>query len=186
MLKAIFTRILASVLLPLMVLLVPAGSASTSTSASVPAAEWQAAPAADFEALLNLNYCYGTSFSDEAIAMGTLLSLLELAGEEDGFRYLETAQADYFTQAFYGRTVDFAACGLEVENGRVWIPAMGYDMYTHTVISAEENGEQVKVLSKVVCDGHDGETFDALCTSVFVKNTESPFGYHLLSSEILA
>lgn len=183
MLKAVFTRILASVLLPLMILLIPAGSAST--SAAVPAAEQQAAPGADFEALLNLNYCYGTSFSDEAIAMGTLFSLLELAGEEDGFRYLETEQADYFTQAFYGRTVDFAACGLEVSGGRVWIPAMGYDLYTHTLISTEENGEQVKVLSKVVCDGHDGVTFDALCTSMFVKNTESPFGYHLLSSEIL-
>lgn len=174
MLKAVLTRFLASFLLPLMIIFIPAGSAAE-----------QRQTVTDFEALLNLNYCYGISFSDEAIAEGTLFSLLELSEQEDGLRYLTTAQVDYFTRAFYGRSVDFAACGIEVENGRVWIPAMGYNLYTHTLISIEENGDQVKVLSKIVCSGHDNNIFDALCTSVFVKNTESPFGYNLLSSEIL-
>lgn len=182
MAKAIFTRILVSILLPLLVMLIP--------GRDVPVAEQQAAPAAeqtaDFAALLNLNYCYGSAFSDEAIATGTLLSLLELAGEENGQRYVDLQQAEYFMNAFYGRTVDFAAAGLEVEGSRIWIPAMGYDIYTHTLISAEVQGDQVKVVSKVICDGHDGVVFDALCTSVFVRNESSAFGYNLLSSEILA
>lgn len=176
MFKRIFSLILTSVLLPFIVIWVPAESA----------VQKQPEPTDNFEALLNLNYCYGASFCDEAIAGGALLSLLEFSKEDEcGFRSLEKAQLDYFISAYYGRRVDFSACGFEVEGDRVLIPAMGYDLYTHTLISAEESGNRVKVLSKVVCNGHDGVMFDALCTSIFIKNAKSPFGYNLVSSEIL-
>lgn len=180
MAKAVFTRILVSLILPLLVLFMPGRVAPVAEQQAAPAA-----PAADFETLLNLNYCYGTSFSDEAIAMGTLLSLLDLSEEENGARYVDAAQADFFAQALYGRTVDFAACGIEETDGRVWIPAMGYDVYTHTLISAEAADGRVKVVSKIECEGHDGVWFDALCTSVFLENADSPFGYNLLSCEVL-
>lgn len=177
MLKMLVSRILVSVLLPLMVMIAP-GEANKAEQAA-------ALPVADFEAILNLNYVYGVSFADEDIAVGTMLSLLEMAEEKDGQLTLSVEHADFFSKAYYGRTVDFAECGLEVVDGRVVIPAMGYDLYTHELISVEDNGDTVKVVSKVVCDGHDG-VFDALCTSVFVKNADSSFGYNLISSEILA
>ena len=176
-LKILVSRILASVLLPLMVMLVP-GEATR-------AEQTVAQPTADYEAMLNLNYIYGVSFEDEDIAIGTMLSLLEMAEEKDVHLSLSVEQADFFSKAYYGRTVDYAACGLEVLDGRVLIPAMGYDLYTHELISVEENGDTVKVVSKVVCEGHD-EVFDALCTSEFVKNADSAFGYNLISAEILA
>ncbi|MBQ7288837.1 MAG: hypothetical protein IJW78_03800 [Clostridia bacterium] len=176
MLKAVLTRFLVSVLLPLLAFLVPGKAATPTTEVPV-----------DYAALLNMNYCYGTSFSDSDIATGTLLSLLDLAEEDaDGRLFLPVEQADLFSGALYGKTVDYAQNGLQVEDGRIEIPAMGYSLYNHTLISTEEDGDRVKVVSKVVCEGHEGESFDALCNSIFVKNADSAFGYHLVSSEILA
>lgn len=176
MVKAVLTRFFVSVFVPLLVLCA-SGRAAT---------EKQENPMPDFEAMLNLNYCYGTDLTDKQIAAGSLLSLLELAEDDNGRCLLPIAQVDRFIQDFYGKTVSYADCGLEVVNGRILIPAMGYDLFQHTLISVKEDGDQIKVVSKVVFEGHDEETFDALCTSVFKINKASVFGCNLISSEILA
>ena len=175
MLKIVLSRIVASFLLPLFVMFAPVEK-NTEKATRQPT---------DFAALLNLNYSYGAELSDEDIAYGSMLSLLELAREENGSLALSIEQADSFSKEYYGRTVSYSDCGIEVVDGNIIIPAMGYNLYTHELVEASEEGDTVRVVTRVVCDGHD-EVFDALCTSVFVKNTESSFGYNLISSEILA
>lgn len=175
MLKVALSKFLISFLMPLLVMLAPAKEA--------PAEAVQ--EAVDFAGLLNLNCSYGVELTDEDIAYGSMLSLLELAKEENGGLVLSVEQVDTFSKAYYGRTVSYEDCGLEVVDGQVLIPAMGYDIYTHELVDTVTDGDTVKVTTKVVCDGHD-EVYDALCVSVFVKNDNSVFGYNLISSEILA
>ena len=175
MLKIVLSKIMISFLVPLVVMLAPVKKSAEKTYQQP----------TDFAALLNLNYSYGAELTDEDIAYGTMLSLLELAKEENGSLTLSTEQADSFSKEYYGKTVSYSNFGIEVLEGKIIIPAMGYDLYTHEIVEVTEEGDTVRVVTKVVCDGHD-EVFDALCSSVFVKNTESSFGYNLISSEILA
>ena len=91
MFKAIFTRIVISAIIPLLIFL---GSGSTVTS-------MKQADTVDFESILNLNYCYGDSFSKENIAVGSLLSLLEFADDNEGQRSLDQSQVDFFIKEYY-------------------------------------------------------------------------------------
>lgn len=177
MLRTVFLKIIASLFLPVIML--------CSASVRTESAQQVSYVASDFEQMLNMNFCYGESMTDDCVASAALLSLLEFADDSDiAFTLPETAVKN-FIYAFYGRALVLEDCGLTVKDGKVILPACGYTSYSHKTLSAEDEDGIISVFSVVTVSPHDDDPFDALCLSKFVRADDSVYGYNLISSKIL-
>lgn len=140
--------------------------------------------------MLDMNYCYNNDFKiDAKIIEDTQLTLLSYSTENDQYgRIINQSTVLNFIKDFYGVQVD-AKVGinenLPAPDGFFAIPARGYTVYKHSIVSITTDGDYYTVVSAVKVNPHDGEMYDALVNSKFVKNTTSSFGFNLVSSEIL-
>ena len=75
--------------------------------------------------------------------------------------------------------------GLPKYDGYFYVIPRGYDLYEHSnaVITANEDGSYT-VVTDVVIDYHFGEKVEAVCTTLFLPNELSQFGFNILYSDI--
>ena len=111
------------------------------------------------------------------------LALLDKAEDQ----FISTDLLFPFVENLYGISVfvddDFNK-DFPKKQGAVYVIPRGFTQYTHTVINVKEDGDTLMVTSLALSDGHDSEPVELLCTTVFEINTESAFGYNILSSTL--
>jgi hypothetical protein len=138
-----------------------------------------------FTNMLNHNYVYGEDFEQiEKIIGGSIISMLD-SREGD---YIKQSILKAFAFNMYGvKLADFEQSEtFPKRDGYFFIPPKGYSIYKHEIISVKENEDKTfSVTSTVNFTPHDGEPLSLTAVSLFVKNSESSFGYNLISSDIL-
>lgn len=140
---------------------------------------------ARFSNMLNHNFVYGEVFhNDEALVNDSALALLHLAN--DGF--VEEAQLKDYIFDMYGKIYDdFSEYNPNAPkaDGLFYIIPRGYDLYEHKITSVIDYLDgSYTVISDVVIDYHFGEKVNAISTTFFIENEESPFGFNILYSDL--
>ena len=135
--------------------------------------------------MLNHNFVYNENiYDDEALLNNSALALLNLAS--DGF--IEEIYIKDYVFNMYGKIFDSLLEyneGLPKYDGYFYVIPRGYDLYEHSnaVITANEDGSYT-VVTDVVIDYHFGEKVEAVCTTLFLPNELSQFGFNILYSDI--
>ena len=140
--------------------------------------------AARFENMLNHNYLYDEDFADmNKVIENSCLALLDKMEDQ----FIETDILFPFIENAYGISVyldESFGQGFPKKQGAVYVVPRGFTQYTHKVINIKENSETITVTSLAVTDAHDGEPSELVCTTVFKVNSDSAFGYNILSSSL--
>lgn len=138
--------------------------------------------------MLNHNYLYGEAFNyEDEIVNNAVIALLDLRDSEDEAYIAENYVADYIFNMYGVEISSFAGINAEFpqKQGYVYIIPRGFSLYEHKMVSATENEDgSFTVKTKVTVFSHDGLEKTEFCTSLFVKNADSSFGYSLISSNI--
>lgn len=143
--------------------------------------------ASRFLNMLNHNFVYGEDF----LSADSILSLSITANcdkaEFDG-EFIKEDIVTSFVFDMYGieivDTKDFSAKFPEKE-GFLYLSSKGYTVYNHKNAKITENEDGTyTVITEVSVDGHDGEKEILSAKTLFVKNSESVFGFNIIYSEI--
>ena len=135
--------------------------------------------------MLKHSFVYDADFeSVESVVNGSMPALLNLR------------EGDFISEAFVADYV-FNMYGIEVENfgelnrdfpskeGYVYIIPRGFTKYEHSAVSVTENEDgSYTVETKVTAEGHDSEAIVETCTTLFVPNESSSFGFNIVYSNI--
>lgn len=140
---------------------------------------------ARFLNMLNHNFVYNEAFyDDEALLNDSALALLHLAN--DGF--IEDVYLKDYVFNMYGKIYDdFYDINADAPkyDGCFYVIPRGYDLYEHSIVSVTENEDgSYTVITSVIIDYHFGEKVEAVCTTLFLPNDESQFGYNILYSDL--
>lgn len=133
--------------------------------------------------MLNINYCYGSSFSlDSGMITAASVTLADFADDlPDRGLCLSAALLEGFIKNFYGNDTDiYSLC----DGGLYEIPCMEVGTQCHEIISVTESGDSLEVISRVTFYYGGSDLTEAAARSVFVKASESDFGYNLKSCEL--
>lgn len=138
--------------------------------------------------MLNINYCYNSSFDDiNALAGSAAVVLQNYSMDFDGYGFcVNTLLAEGFVKSFYGINVDFSSIdSKDTPEGYYAAPNMGIFTQEHTLISVEKTNEGYEVLTclEMYFGGDDYET--CLAKARFVENPASEFGFNLVFVETL-
>lgn len=138
--------------------------------------------------MLNHNFVYDNAFcSVEDIVNSSMPALLQHRDTENDSYISETYVADYISNMYGIEDIDFSAINTEFEqkNGFVYIIPRGFTRYTHkiTSITANEDGSYT-VETKISAASHDDVDFIDNCTTLFVPNANSAFGFSIIYSNI--
>lgn len=138
---------------------------------------------ARFENMLNHNFVYNNDFSDDqTIIENSTLALLDYVvdGEIDRTLVLN------FIANMYGREVNPESAVYDfvsASDGMFAVIPRGYTVYTHKILSIENNDGGYLVHSEMSVNPHDGGEYSVAVESVFVPNSGSSFGYNIISSD---
>ena len=138
--------------------------------------------------MLNINYCYNSSFEDNnALAGCAAVVLHNYSIDFDGYGLcVNTLLAEGFVISFYGINADFSALdSIDAPVGYYAAPNMGLFTQEHTLISMQKTVEGYEVLTclEMYFGGDDFET--CLVKAHFVENAASEFGFNLIFAETL-
>ncbi len=140
--------------------------------------------------MLNHNFVYNGDFNDaDTIVNNASLALLDLRDSEN-----EDYIADTFVKGFvkdmYGIEIaDMSDINADYPqlDGFLYVIPRGYTSYNHTIVSIEENEDgSYTVVSDVTVNDHDCAGKVQKAVSLFVKNSDSAFGYNMIYCNILA
>ncbi len=142
---------------------------------------------ARFLNMLNHNFVYGSDFDTvEAIVNSSVAALLDMRTEDESF-IAENVVADYIYN-MYGVVIDdFSDINADFpkEEGYVFVLPRGYALYSHEIASVNVNEDgSYTVTSSVKISTHDNGEYIDTCTTLFVANPESQFGYSIIYSNI--
>ncbi len=144
---------------------------------------------ARFLNMLNHNFVYNSDFNDaDAIVNNASLALLDLRDSEN-----EDYIADMFVKDFvkdmYGIEIaDMSGINADYPqlDGFLYVIPRGYTSYNHIIVSIEENEDgSYTVVSDVTVNDHDSAGKVQKAVSLFVKNSDSAFGYNMIYCNIL-
>ena len=143
---------------------------------------------ARFENMLNHNFVYGEDFKDvKAIVNNSVVALLDFRDAEDD-SYIAQEVVNSYLFDMYGFTVDnLSEINSEFgqKEGYLYILPRGYSLYEHKVTSVAENEDGTfKCISTVAVKTHDATSEVLTAETLFVKNSESAFGYNIVYSNI--
>ena len=156
-------------------------------SASAAPAKESSINGARFLNMLNHSFVYGEDFDDiNTIVNNSTIALLDMADDE-GF-INETYVAEYLNN-MYGLTVDNLDqlnAELGYKEGFVFVIPRGYTTYEHRLvdITLNEDGTYT-VVTKVSADSHDSGASNLTAVTHFVENSDSMFGYNIISSKLI-
>ena len=147
--------------------------------------------AARIENLLNLNRVFDNGFANPREMIEEVeIQLLDLAiTDEFGQKYIKQEYVLFFIKHLYGIDVDPKAGlydFLPAPDGYFAIPAKGYSLISHKDIEyiVLPNGDIV-VDSVMTIDAHDFEPFDVKVKTLLRPNSDSVFGYNIISADII-
>ncbi len=137
--------------------------------------------------MLNKNYVYGLDFDyADNIVECSFNALKENIGA-DGF--IENGYVVDFVNDMYGiEIVDLSNFNAEYgkKDGAVFAD-LGFTEYKHSNIKTKLNEDgTVTATTDIAVTSLDGDTDTYKCTTLFVKNENSKFGYNIVTSEIVA
>ncbi|HHW46666.1 MAG TPA: hypothetical protein GXX17_07185 [Clostridiales bacterium] len=147
--------------------------------------------AARIENLLNLNRVFDNGFENpREIIEEVEIQLLGLAvSDEFGQQYINQEYVLSFIKQLYGIDVEPKAGlydFLPAPDGYFAIPAKGYSLISHRDIEYTilPNGD-INVNSVMTIDAHDSEPVDVKVKTLLRPNSDSVFGYNIISSDII-
>ncbi len=143
---------------------------------------------ARFLNMLNRNYVYDNSFaSDDELINSSIIAILNLRDSQDD-SYINEMYVKDFVFNMYGKIYNdlgFLNAEFPQREGFVYIIPRGYTQYTHKIVSVTDNLDgSYTVVTDISCEAHDGEAENLTATTLFIKNSESAFGFNILYSEI--
>lgn len=145
---------------------------------------------ARFLNMLNHNFVYNADFENaDTIVNNASLALLDLRDSinED---YIADTYVKGFVKDMYGIEIaDMSNINAEYPSldGFLYIIPRGYTSYNHTIVSVDQNDDgSYTVVSDVVVSDHDAANKPQKAVSLFVKNSESAFGYNMIYCNIIA
>ncbi len=138
--------------------------------------------------MLNHSFVYDSTFdSVEEMVNASMPALLGFRNSEDNSFIAESYVADYIFD-MYGITIDdFSSINAEFnsKDGYVYIIPRGFTKYSHTIVDIVENEDgSYTVITKITSSSHDSGDFTDTCTTLFVPNSESAFGFSIIYSNI--
>ncbi len=145
---------------------------------------------ARFLNMLNHNFVYNSDFDDaDAIVNNASLALLDLR-DSTNQDYIADMYVKDFVKDMYGIEIaDMSQINADCPqlDGYLYIIPRGYTIYKHTIVSIEENEDgSYTVVSDVIAQNHDAQSKPQKAVSLFVKNSESAFGYNMIYCNIVA
>ena len=140
--------------------------------------------------MLNHNFVYGEDIgSVEAIVNNAMPAVLDMRDSADDSFIAEDIISDFVFNMYGVEIEDFSQinCDFPKRQGYVYILPRGYAVYTHEMVAVYVNEDgSYTVKTKVTVDSHDGEAESFSCSTLFVANSQSQFGFNIISSEILS
>lgn len=143
---------------------------------------------ARFLNMLNHSFAYGEDIgSVEALVNCSVAALCNMDGGAEESFIKENRIEDYMYN-MYGveaENVSSVNAAFPHKDGYVYIIPRGYTVYKHTIDSVMLNEDgSYTVTTLVNIDSHDGEE-NGKAVTLFVKNSDSQFGFNIISSEII-
>ncbi len=138
--------------------------------------------------MLNHNFVYDDTFcSVEDIVNSSMPALLQHRDTENESFINETYVADYVLNMYGIEDIDFSTINTDFEqmDGYVYIIPRGFTRYSHKITSVTDNEDgSYTVKTKISSASHDGIDFIDTCTTLFVPNANSAFGFSIIYSNI--
>lgn len=155
---------------------------------AVQAADTDKVLEARFLNMLNHSFAYGEDLgSVEALVNCSVAALCNMDGGAEESFMDETRVKDYLHNMYGVEVENLSSVNAEFpkKDGYVYIIPRGYTVYKHTVDSVMLNEDgSYTVTTLVNIDSHDGEE-NGRAVTLFVKNSDSQFGFNIISSEII-
>lgn len=141
---------------------------------------------ARFLNMLNHNFAYNDAFNSvEELANCAVTAQLGKRDSTDDSYISEQYVKDYMIDMYGIAPDDFSAINAEFPQkpGYVYIIPRGFSIYRHSnaAVTLNEDGTYT-VTTDVSVSSHDGESQNGKAVSLFVKNSDSHFGFYILSS----
>lgn len=138
--------------------------------------------------ILNHNFVYNEDIEDiESVVNCSMPALLDMRENKDDSFILENIVSAYIFDMYGAVVDDYSVINSEFpqKQGYVYIIPRGFSVYSHEMISVSENEDgSFTVKTKVYIDAHDDEIKVSECTTLFVKNENSTFGFNIIRSDI--
>lgn len=142
---------------------------------------------ARFLNMLNHSFAYDEELASvEDLVNCAVTALCVTGGTDDSF--IEESRVEDYLYNMYGVEVENLSSVNEnfpKKDGYVYIIPRGYTVYKHTIDSVRLNEDgSYTVTTNVTIDSHDGDE-EGKAVTLFVKNSDSQFGYNIISSDII-
>lgn len=161
------------------------GSEAPVKSASYDANE---ALKARFLNMLNHNFAYDTAFeSAEDLVNCAVLAQLNLRDSKNDAYIAENYIKSYLLDMYGAEVDDFSVFNTEFphKDGFVYIVPRGFSVFSHSNAAITENEDGTyMVTTDVTVIGHDSDEEKGKAVTMFVKSSDSKFGFYILSSNI--
>ena len=142
---------------------------------------------ARFLNMLNHSFAYDEELSSVEDLVNCAVTALCVTGGADDSFIEESRVADYLYNMYGVEVENLSSVNAEFpkKDGYVYIIPRGYTVYKHTVDSVMLNEDgSYTVTTLVNIDSHDGEE-NGRAVTLFVKNSDSQFGFNIISSDII-
>lgn len=142
---------------------------------------------ARFLNMLNHNFAYDEELASVEDLVNCAVTALCVSGNTDD-SFIEESRVEDYLYNMYGVEVENLSsvnADFPKKDGYVYIIPRGYTVYKHTAESVRLNEDgSYTVTTKVTVDSHDGKG-EGKAVTLFVKNSDSQFGFNIISSNII-
>ena len=142
---------------------------------------------ARFLNMLNHSFAYDEELASvEDLVNCAVTALCVTESTDDSF--IEESKVEDYLYNMYGVEVEnLSSVNAEYpqKDGYVYIIPRGYTVYKHTIDSVRLNEDgSYTVTTSLTLDSHDGKE-EGKAVTLFVKNSNSQFGFNIISSDII-
>ena len=142
---------------------------------------------ARFLNMLNNSFAYDEELASvEDLVNCAVTALCVTEGTDDSF--IEESRVEDYLYNMYGVEVENLSsvnADFPKKDGYVYVIPRGYTVYKHTIDSVRLNEDgSYTVTTSVTLDSHDGKE-EGKAVTLFVKNSNSQFGFNIISSDII-
>lgn len=142
---------------------------------------------ARFLNMLNHSFAYDEELASvEDLVNCAVTALCVTEGTDDSF--IEESRVEDYLYNMYGVEVENLSsvnADFPKKDGYVYVIPRGYTVYKHTIDSVRLNEDgSYTVTTSVTLDSHDGKE-EGKAVTLFVKNSNSQFGFNIISSDII-
>ncbi|MBQ2286639.1 MAG: hypothetical protein II252_04995 [Clostridia bacterium] len=143
---------------------------------------------AKFLNMLNHNFAYDSAFeSAEDLVNCAVTAQLNLREKQNDSYIAENYIKDYLLNMYGVEIEDFSDINASFphKDGFVYIVPRGFSVFSHSnaVVAGNEDGSYT-VTTDVTVNSHDSDEVNGKAVTLFVKSSESKFGFYMVSSNI--